>query len=789
MATVVNATSWSHVKGAGSPFTVTIPAATAGNTLVVVIGGGAIATVSGFTKRTTYGNGAQDVSISDKVAAGGETSVSITLGGAGDNVSGVVYELHGSLTFVGWSNNGSGASIQQSGDFQLAPTSSVTAASASLVVAIWTVATATAYSTANRFRQFGPIGQMYGSGGNQPGSNTQFIWASGICDVTSSAAYPANLSAGNYRATSVYLAGGTGFVAQALYADSSGVATNTAPANNIVGENSLPGTHYTNWLLLTAGTDSTIAGYTDKASYAPGDTVNFKVDSTSNPFRVEIYRLGWYGWETMGARNILGNQAGYLTGTVTSQSAPTVDSTLGSVSCAWTTNATWAIPSSAVPGVYAVVYRRTDVTTHVAGGHFVVRGNTAGAVFVVPGPTYQAYNCWGATTDSGTSLGGGTWTGRSLYQIGTDGASSNFAHRAYAVSYDRPYATQSMRDMTYLWDTEHGWIVFAEAQGYSLGYCDEIDLDTGNVSLTSASMVIMVGHHEYLSTAMYNAFQAARDAGVNFFIQSANTAGWRVRFAGGDTNRRTLICYKDSGTRDVSAGWTGTGYDPVTPTGSWRDASSTNGTPNPDLRRENALTGQIFTWSGPTQTTAQIDFAHKGSPIWRNSASVQALTTGTTYTTISNTVGYEVDSPDGSSGQPANLAILFSQSFSNSLGANANGTVYNLTVSGNLGFTIYRASSGALVFNAGSWRGFWDVCRRRGASNAASGSVGLDLQNALLCILYDLGATPQTLQALQPGSDSAVTNPATGAPTGGRNGVALAYGLSITSSSAFFEFF
>src|SRR5690349_8213994 len=105
MVAVRNVTPWSHDFTDGTTEVVTIPAAQAGSKLVIVCAGGAIInpTGDGFTKRTTYGGGGQDVSISDKDAAGGETTVTFTLNG-NENISGAVYELGPGLTFVGWSN-------------------------------------------------------------------------------------------------------------------------------------------------------------------------------------------------------------------------------------------------------------------------------------------------------------------------------------------------------------------------------------------------------------------------------------------------------------------------------------------------------------------------------------------------------------------------------------------------------------------------------------------------------------------------------------------------------------
>lgn len=806
MAHLIAVTPWSQAKS-GTTTTFTIPllqAATAGSTLVFQAFGGAAVTAkitnssgAAFSLRTNLVSG-QGASISDFVAVGGETAVFITLAGA-ENVAGVIYEIGSLGAFIAASNSG-GAIVPGNGnDWQCKPSAAVNVASGSaLLVGGWTV-TATAalapFNLANQWRQMGPLGKLYVNAGLQPGANTQFIYASGLADVTSAKRYPADgTNPGDYRATSMWNAtSGNTYAVQALYADASGQATNTANANPIVDENSLPGTVQNNWFVGNTGTDSTIAGYCDKASYQPGDTVNFKVDSTSFPFRVEIYRLGYYGHENFGARLMTGNGSGYITGTVTAQSAPTVDATLGSTSCAWTTNATWAIPSDAPPGLYYVLFRRTDVTTHVASGHFIVGSPSARGKIAVclPDMTYQAYNVWGATTDHGT-LAAGAWSGRSLYASGADGAASNFAHRGYAVSFDRPYGTQQTQSNTYLFDADQSTVMFMEAQGYNLTYCSNLDLDGNTALLNTAALVVLLGHHEYWTTGVYDCLTHAADAGVNMMMQSSNTALWHTRFAASDTNRRTMICYKDSGTADVSAGWTGTGYDPVSYTGTWRDTRQNVGTVNnTDIRRENALTGQIFVASAPVNVALAVPFAQKTLPIWRNSSSIQSLTSGQSYTTLTSVYGNEADYPDGSSGQPVNLVNLSPTSTSFTTGSNAAGTVYTTsTGTVTVGFTMYRRNSGALIFNTGSWRGWQGVTRwAQSALGSTVAAVDVNWQNALLALLYDLGVAPVAAREMRPGTDTALTNPATGAVAGGRSAVAIAYGLNAPTVNGNFGVF
>lgn len=787
MGTVLATTRFTQTLQSGVT-TWTVPLArpaAAGSKLVLAGFGGAQITAKlgsssgpAFTLRA-QANQFQAVSVHDIDATGGETTVTITLNGP-ENIAVIVYEVSGLGAFIAASSNGTGASPGQSTDWQAKPAAVTVPSGNAALFAAWAVdvgAAVSPFNTANRFRQMGPVGKLWDQLANQPGVNSEFIAATGIADITAAGRYPATLTAGQYQATTTWnLNTRTVYCVQAAYVDTSGVPTNPA-VNPTVAENSLPGTDNNNWFLGTGGTNATIAGYCDKTSYLPGDTVSFKVDSSGNPFRVEVYRLGWYGWDTYGARNVLGNQGGYLPGTVVAQPAPTVDGTLGSTSCGWTTNATWTVPADAAPGVYYVQYRRTDVTTNVATGHFVVRApSAAGKVaVVVPDLTHQAYNLWGATSNQGT-LAAGTWTGRNLYQAGTDANAAQFTHRAYAVSFDRPYGTQSAQPNTYLFDASYAVLQFAEAQGYNLAYLSDVDLDSNPQALTTAALVVMLGHHEYWTGNVYDAFTAAVDAKVHMLVDSSNTGLWHSRFAVADTNRRTMICYKDSGTADLGAGWSGTGYDPVSYTGTWRDARRNAGTVNnTDPRRENALTGQLFRISAPAATAVTVPFAQKGLPIWRNSAAVQALTVGQTYTTPTGVIGDEADLPDGSAGQPDNLVQLSPTAGSWTTGANANGTIYNTSVSGTASFTLYRRRSGALVFNTGSWRGFEGVSRWQRSSFPAA--INTDWQNALLAVLYDLGAAPATLQALRPGLDTALTDPATGAPSGGRSGVALAYGL------------
>lgn len=780
MAELLRTIDYGVVKAlATDPFTIDLgDAAVAGNTFAVYSAGGATPTIkftnsSGteFAKSNVYLGGAQANIWHYAVAAGGETVLWVDLNGL-ENIALRVFEFSGLGDYIGNVHNGAGTTPTGSNDLQVAASSALTIPEKAVILTGLSVDATLAgrpINPTNQFRCLGPSGDLWPSQAIQSGSDTQFIWTTGVSDVLPTKKYPDTQSAGEYKPTSMWLNSDTTYIT-AIAFENPGANVNS-DVNDIVRENNLPGTHRSNWFVGDAATNATIAGFTDKTSYNPGDTVNFKVNSTGNPFRVEIYRLGFYGWETFGARNVLGNQSGYITGTPSSQSAPSFDSTLGSTSCAWTTNASWTVPDDACSGVYYVLFRRTDNTAHVSSTHFVVKGDvTSKITYVIPDCTYQAYNKWGAITDNGT-----TWTGKNLYSDGTD-VTPDPANRAYAVSFDRPYSTHKTNANTYLFDAEFPIIIFTEAQGFDLTYISDIDLENNVDALDGAKAVIPIGHHEYIST---NQYDALANTTCNMLWFSSNVALWRTRFDAGDTGKRTIICYKDSLTTDVTAGHTGSGHDPVSYTGTWRDTRS-----NPDIRREDELTGQMFKVSAPVNDNYSVPFESKDAPIWRSSPSIVPLTSGQSYTSIGG-LGDELDYfDDASETKQTNIVNLCPTVKSYSSGTNAAGTIYDSST-GNItvGFTLHGTPTGKLVFNTGSWRAWNSVSRWRLGNYDAGRDVSNDWQNALVVIMQDLTFTELfDLTTMQPGIDEDLFT--TGLIGLNNNQVAEAYGLEPAVLSA-----
>ena len=112
----------------------------------------------------------------------------------------------------------------------------------------------------------------------------------------------------------------------------------------------------------------------------------------SSNYRIDIYRLGYYGG--MGARKVATIQH---TG-VQNQPTPLRDSATGLVDAGnWAVSASWAIPADAVSGIYIAKLVRQDGTAGENHIPFIVRDDSSHSdiVFQTSDETWQAYNPWG----------------------------------------------------------------------------------------------------------------------------------------------------------------------------------------------------------------------------------------------------------------------------------------------------------------------------------------------------------------------------------------------------------
>ena len=232
-------------------------------------------------------------------------------------------------------------------------------------------------------------------------------------------------------------------------------------SNPIVLENAKPGNPESEWDISGAGS-SNIEGFATDISTDNGQRVDFKINTNSTNYRIDIYRVGYYGG--LGARKVATIQ--HQTATPQVQPAPLRDAATGAVDAGnWQVSASWTIPSDAVSGVYFAKLVRQDGIAGASHVPFVVRddGNTSDVVFQTSDTTWQAYNPWGgANLYGGNGPGGGTAPGR-----------------AYAVSYNRPITTRggglSSGPQDYIFGVEYPAIRWLEKNGYNVSYLTGVD--------------------------------------------------------------------------------------------------------------------------------------------------------------------------------------------------------------------------------------------------------------------------------------------------------------------------
>jgi hypothetical protein len=166
-------------------------------------------------------------------------------------------------------------------------------------------------------------------------------------------------------------------------------------SNPIVCENSKPGTPDTKWDVSGIG-DPTLQGFATDISVNVGQTEHFKIQSTAAAYRIDIYRLGWYQ----------GNGARLITSFTPQvqfpqpQPACVTDSSSGLIDCGnWAESASWAVPSTAVSGVYIARLTRLDDggASHIP---FIVRDDSSHSdlLFQADDSTWEAYNDYGGNS-------------------------------------------------------------------------------------------------------------------------------------------------------------------------------------------------------------------------------------------------------------------------------------------------------------------------------------------------------------------------------------------------------
>ncbi len=457
--------------------------------------------------------------------------------------------------------------------------------------------------------------------------------------------------------------------------------------NPITLENQLPGT--VAWRLGVApGTQTAndvekqVKGYASATSVNKGQSIDLMV--TVNPAQsvtVQIFRMGWY--QGLGGR---------LVATVgpipaVAQPACPMQPDTGLIECAWNPTTTLSVPPDWTSGIYLALLTNAQGFQNYI--QFVVRDDArpADLLYQQSVATYQAYNNY---PNDGSKSCGSTIpaTGKNLYDNQSSAPTTiSTKPRAVKVSFDRPYACSGADDLVSAdWSWELYFIRWLEKSGYDVAYSTNLDTHEHGERLRSYKGFLSVGHDEYWSGAMFDAAEAARDAGVNLAFLGSNDVYWQVRFEPSTAGvaDRVMVGYKNTPTNTYST--VDPISDPTKRTVRFQDP--------PVNRPPQQLIGSSFV-SSTGRSVLNTDLVLRNSTHW--------IFSGTSVSDgdrVPGLVGYEADGVSCHYPLPANQSytLLSDSNFVDS---------DDLTRSSNA--AIYQAPSGAWVFNAGTMSWSWGL--------------------------------------------------------------------------------
>lgn len=462
-------------------------------------------------------------------------------------------------------------------------------------------------------------------------------------------------------------------------------SASAAGPNPITVENQAVGSYGWYKVFSNQSQAGEIEGYASSPTVEPGQTLSFHLStSPSAAYRIEIYRIGYYGGRGSRLMTTLPSASSTITGTA--QLVPAVDA-FGRRELSWPVSASLTIPSDWVSGYYVAVFE-------VVGGPNNESNNFY--PFVVTAPpsrpkvalvhtgttTWQAYNNW-----PGTARGG-----KSLYVYNSVGTP------ATKISFRRPYNVVGNQNV-FEWEAQFAqWL---ERIGYDVAYTTGIDTHRDPTLPAQYGVVVVSGHDEYWSSAIRTGFESAVSSGTNMAFVGANLAYWNIRFEDGE---KTIVAYKDTAPDPIS--------DTSNKTVKFRDLVP----PRPEA----ALIGVQFEWGMPNGFR---DF------VVAPAASTDPWFAGTGFVpgeTVAGVVGYEYDTVVAGT-SPSGLTTFFSYA----------GSPSEELPSGQS--TRYVHPSGAIVFSTGTME--WPI------KMATNPKLEIFTRNAFDALFASSGPPPPTNEA------------------------------------------
>jgi hypothetical protein len=424
-----------------------------------------------------------------------------------------------------------------------------------------------------------------------------------------------------------------------------------APAEEVVAPSTLdvvpPGqpAGTPGWRITNSGPPHAIEGFADRTSALPGEAVRLFVSTTGKSFTATVYRIGNYA----NSEALQVWRSGPLPGV--KQADSMVQQPTNTVVAPWAQSLTLNTTDWR-PGDYLVRLDGSNGAQQFVPLTVRTVSNQGRIVIVNAVTTWQAYNTWG---------------GYSLYR----GPTGKYSERARAVSFDRPYTSDTMAGAGDFLFFELPFVLFAERSGHKLGYATDVDLHADPHLIDGARAVITLGHDEYWSADMRNHVVQARDSGVNLAFLGGNEIYRHIRLQPSPLGpNRVEIDYKNFHEDPIS------NIDPADATQEWR-------TP-PNARPESVILGNIYQCN-----PVSADMVVAATDNWLLKGIVAP------GQRLPGMVGNEYAAVDLTVPTPRPLQVLFHSP---------------LTCRGRSGFqdtTYYTAPSGAAVFSSGTQ---WWIC-------------------------------------------------------------------------------
>jgi len=436
-----------------------------------------------------------------------------------------------------------------------------------------------------------------------------------------------------------------------------------------------------------------IEGFASAPSYLPGEMLRLAVSTSGASYRVSIFRVSGTAPPVSPFVRMaeLPSQAGGR------QAVPVVDPVTKMVRVRWSYSVAYPIPVDWPSGVYlARLESDQDVQSYVP---FVLRTTRPTTFLVVSSAlTWQAYNDWG---------------GSDLYRSAV-GQPLPGVTRAFAVSFDRPYASEGGAGQLFAYELP--MLAWLDRQHLDVSFTTDYDLSVRPEGQPLPRAVIFNGHSEYwgVPLRLWLEEHVLRLGDLSLGVFAADSGYWPVVLTGtGPDGPRVATCYKDGPPPDPSGAGPTTSADPSgaseSPVGSGADDEKTPSTVSAGPFPPTGPYLGPYVGSFDVQSLMGVDYQHITTAMANytlsNPIAPPSLLEGTGIVSgapLGFFAGGEVDAVDRSPGAPASA-----DSAAGAVVAGAYGIPSRLGATSSAE-AVYRAlANGAQVFASGTFYWGW----------------------------------------------------------------------------------